>query len=323
MIYSEFYATFLIKICYFACTKPIQCTKMKNDTIQAMRGEVQGSFYADKYVIIDDASQLASLSGRRVGFMAIVLVRGGNVGLCADAREYALGEDDVFVLTPNAVLERVEVSEAAQVMCLCLSMDFASTFTAGEPRRADVALLMRRKPLIHLTPNSADNLSGCMWLLKCKAQEPESLLNDRIVSSLANASVCEFVSAMEPGAEQVGDYTSADAIFRRFLTLLDGQRPRCRRVDEYAHDLSITPKYLSSICKRKSGMTAIQVINKAVLRDIVDALRDDTKSVRQVAQELGFPNQSFFGTFLKKHMGMSPLQFRSQRIGRTRDAATR
>ena len=281
---------------------------MKNNTIQAMRGEVQGSFYADKYAVFDDASQLASLSGRRLDSMVVVLVRSGNVGLCVDESEYALGEDDVFVLSPNAVLERVEASEAAQVMCLCLSMDFVSMFTAGDIRRADVALLMSRKPLIHLSPSSADNLSGCIWLMKCKALEPESLINDRIVSNLANASVCEFVSALEPDAEQVGGYTSADAIFRRFLTLLDGQRPRCRRVDEYAHDLSIT---------------AIQVINKAVLRDIVDALRDDTKSVRQVAQELGFPNQSFFGTFLKKHIGLSPLQYRSQRIGRIGNAVAR
>ncbi len=281
-----------------------------------MRGEVQGSFYADKYAVIDDASQLASLSGRRLDSLVVILVCSGNVGLCVGESEYALGEDDVLVLGPSAVLERVEASESARVMCLCLSMDFVSMFAAADFRRADVALLISRKPLIHLSPGSADNLSGCIWLMKCKAREPESLLNDRIISNLASASVCEFVSALEADAEQVGGYTSADAIFRRFLNLLDGQRPKCRRVDEYAHDLSITPKYLSSICKRKSGMTAIQVINKAVLRDIVDALKDDTKSVRQVAQELGFPNQSFFGTFLKKHIGLSPLQYRSQRIGR-------
>ena len=289
---------------------------MKSNTIQAMRGEVQGSFYADKYAVIDDASQLASLSGRRLDSLVVILVCSGNVGLCVGESEYALGEDDVLVLGPSAVLERVEASESARVMCLCLSMDFVSMFAAADFRRADVALLISRKPLIHLSPGSADNLSGCIWLMKCKAREPESLLNDRIISNLASASVCEFVSALEADAEQVGGYTSADAIFRRFLNLLDGQRPKCRRVDEYAHDLSITPKYLSSICKRKSGMTAIQVINKAVLRDIVDALKDDTKSVRQVAQELGFPNQSFFGTFLKKHIGLSPLQYRSQRIGR-------
>lgn len=281
-----------------------------------MRSEVQGSFYADKYAVIDDASQLASLSGRRLDSLVVILVCSGNVGLCVGESEYALGEDDVLVLGPSAVLERVEASESARVMCLCLSMDFVSMFAAADFRRADVALLISRKPLIHLSPGSADNLSGCIWLMKCKAREPESLLNDRIISNLASASVCEFVSALEADAEQVGGYTSADAIFRRFLNLLDGQRPKCRRVDEYAHDLSITPKYLSSICKRKSGMTAIQVINKAVLRDIVDALKDDTKSVRQVAQELGFPNQSFFGTFLKKHIGLSPLQYRSQRIGR-------
>lgn len=296
---------------------------MKNNTILAMRDEIQGSFYADKYAVIDDASQLASLSGRRLDSLAVILVCSGNVGLCVDESEYALGEDDVFVLGPNAVLERVEASEAARVMCLCLSMDFVSMFTAGDLRRADVALHVSRNPLIHLSPSSADNLSGCIWLMKCKAREPESLLNDRIISNLANASVCEFVSALNPDAELVGGYTSADAIFRRFLTLLDSRRPRCRRVDEYARDLSITPKYLSSICKRKSGMTAIQVINKAVLRDIVDALRDDTKSVRQVAQELGFPNQSFLGTFLKKHIGLSPLQYRSQRIGRIGSTAAR
>ena len=41
-------------------------------------------------------------------------------------------------------------------------------------------------------------------------------------------------------------------------------------------------------------------------------LKNTTKSVREIAQELRFANQSFLGKYFKEHVGISPTEFRKQ-----------
>jgi AraC-like DNA-binding protein len=39
-------------------------------------------------------------------------------------------------------------------------------------------------------------------------------------------------------------------------------------------------------------------------------LKNTTKSIKEIADAVNFPNQSFLGKFFKEHMGMSPSEFR-------------
>ncbi|MFS6556854.1 helix-turn-helix domain-containing protein, partial [Parabacteroides distasonis] len=40
-------------------------------------------------------------------------------------------------------------------------------------------------------------------------------------------------------------------------------------------------------------------------------LKNTTKSIKEIATELNFPNQSFLGKYFKEHVGMSPSQYRN------------
>ena len=40
-------------------------------------------------------------------------------------------------------------------------------------------------------------------------------------------------------------------------------------------------------------------------------LKNTTKSIKEIAQELNFSNQSFLGKYFKEHMGVSPSDYRN------------
>ena len=84
-----------------------------------------------------------------------------------------------------------------------------------------------------------------------------------------------------------------------------------RPVEDYANDLCISPKYLTVICKKNSGKTANEWITEHVLEDIRYYLKHTDLSIKQICDELGFPNPSFFGKYVKDHFGMTPLEFRT------------
>ena len=83
-----------------------------------------------------------------------------------------------------------------------------------------------------------------------------------------------------------------------------------RRVGWYALQLGITPKYLSEAVKSVSKRTPNQWIDNYVLMEIRVMLKNSTKSVKEISNEMNFPNQSFMGRFFKEHMGMTPREYR-------------
>ena len=78
----------------------------------------------------------------------------------------------------------------------------------------------------------------------------------------------------------------------------------------YAEKLFITPQYLSLILKELTGKSANKWIDDALIVEAKILLKAPQATVQQVADMLHFSDQSTFGKFFKKHMGISPMEYR-------------
>lgn len=74
--------------------------------------------------------------------------------------------------------------------------------------------------------------------------------------------------------------------------------------------MCITPKYLSETVKTVSRRTPNEWIDNYVTMELRAQLRNTTKSIKEIAREMNFPNQSFLGKYFKEHVGMSPMSYR-------------
>lgn len=101
-------------------------------------------------------------------------------------------------------------------------------------------------------------------------------------------------------------------LFPEFLRILSNTYPCKRKIYYYANLLNTTPKYLTYICKRQCGKTASDIINQHMIKDIITLLHDTRKSIKEISNELDFPNLSFFGTYVKHHLKMSPTAYRNK-----------
>lgn len=100
-------------------------------------------------------------------------------------------------------------------------------------------------------------------------------------------------------------------ILSRFKTLLAEHFIEERQVSFYADKMHLTPKYFSTIIKKVSGKTAGAWINEMLLLESKVLLQNKDKSIAQIAYDLNFSDPSHFGKFFKKHIGISPLEYRS------------
>lgn len=97
----------------------------------------------------------------------------------------------------------------------------------------------------------------------------------------------------------------------RFIRLVQEHFRTERFLDFYAEKLDITPKHLSRTIKIQTGISPVEWINRFVILEAKVMLRSSNMNIQQIAEELHFPSQSFFGKYFKKATGVSPKDYRN------------
>ena len=111
-----------------------------------------------------------------------------------------------------------------------------------------------------------------------------------------------------------GDNASSRKLetYMQLMQLIDIHYIHERGVRFYADRLCLSPKYLTSLVKSVSGSSVQQLVFKAITKKAISLITTTDKSIKEIADLLNFPNASAFGTFFKKQVGMSPVNYRQQ-----------
>ena len=141
--------------------------------------------------------------------------------------------------------------------------------------------------------------------------------------ALQNSKNAELVAVFDQVTERAKSFAEKEkeedshspykvSIFHRFVSLVGEHYKQQRTVGFYAERLSLTPHYLSALIKQTSGETVMQWINKMVVFKAKELLKEGNLLVYEIADELNFPNPSFFSRFFKKQTGITPFQYQKQ-----------
>ena len=183
---------------------------------------------------------------------------------------------------------------------------------------ADMSLLKLR-PVVHLNDDDVKLCDTYFRLLCSRIKSSKSPLTSYIVRSLLGTMLLELLSIMRRNSEQLSEQLRQEGlnpslhkrrIIDDFMRLVEGSDGRIRRVDEFAAQLNVTPKYLSTILKEVMNRRPSTYIQLYTLKAIEHRLRFTDMTMQEISHDLNFPNPSFFGKYCKEHLGMTPLEYR-------------
>ncbi len=134
------------------------------------------------------------------------------------------------------------------------------------------------------------------------------LLQNRLRVLLYEAAAADaaFAAAVGPGPPR------AQLITRQFKQLVQTHCTGERQLSFYASQLCITPKHLTETIRAATGRGAATFIAEAVTLEARLRLQNPALTVAQVADELGFADQSAFGRYFQRTVGQSPTAYRHQ-----------
>jgi len=101
------------------------------------------------------------------------------------------------------------------------------------------------------------------------------------------------------------------AHFRKFLQSIKQSEYR-KSIPAFADELHMTPVHLNRICKAVAGKSAIQLVHQNLISEAQKYLLHTSYSVSEIAYLLKFEYPNYFAKLFRKHVGISPNEYRQQ-----------
>jgi AraC family transcriptional activator of pobA len=102
------------------------------------------------------------------------------------------------------------------------------------------------------------------------------------------------------------------ARIERLRKLLDEGCHARRPVASYAEAMGVTSGQLTRLCREAFGVSAIGAIDARAVHEAKRLLGYSTLSVKQIANELGFQDEAYFGRFFRKQTGLRATEYRTR-----------
>lgn len=288
---------------------------IKSSELQNTKSWGNAKYIEDDIIIVDDISTaLIPKDPRRMNFLILALCTEGEATYTLDTQEMRIQKNDVLLILDRHVVSNFTASKDLKALCIIISVKFFFESIRNVGDVSSLLLLSRNFPVIKLAQEETETFQSYFYLLKTKAADKQNKFRRKLVSTLILAMFYDLSNVVQRMLNTDSmRQTRAEIIFTKFIKLLEGNFKQERRVGWYAEQLCITPKYLSETIKNVSRRTPNEWIDNYVTIEMRIQLRNSTKSIKEIAEEMNFANQSFLGKYFKEHVGISPSEYRKNK----------
>ena len=277
-----------------------------------MENAILQHFSRNGYCVIDHSPRTASeLPPLPAPCTAIVLAPQGWVDLELNMERVRIEPGVCTCFSELSQWRVVACSDDLEMRLLLINREFAFTCCEGIETATLQALL--DNPIVRVADRHLWSvLQALIQALQALALNTTLPVNAQVSGGLLRGVMvllCELAVRQRPTGVRRTPYTMADAYFRQFVRLLGDHIALEHEVAFYAEQIHITPRYLNEICRRKTGRKAKEIISQLLLRNLKRELLLSGKSMKSLAADFGFADQSSLGKFFRKMTGLSPLHY--------------
>lgn len=301
--------------------QPEKLKQVVADTKMIFRNGGQVRFYdldslqsMDKkdVLFLDNLRNVENLSTVRLAYNTIVFCRGGRILVEVGGNQQIKVKPGQLLLIPTGKLvQPMLVSTDVEAAALLVSDKLLRSVLGNEINIWNKAMYMKEIYVVEET-GWLESMQDYTHAIFTGPKQP--ILYQEIMRSFMRTMllmICDVLMRHEEMAMSDDNSTIHDKeLFNQFLQLLSSQQQKRQKVSYYADRLNITPKHLSTVCKRVSSKNPMRWITESVMEDCYALLKDTNLSVKEISNQLGFPNSSFFGQYFREQAGMTPIEYR-------------
>ena len=288
--------------------------RITDATLEEAKQWGNAEYMADGLILTERISEAPiSQSSTRLNFILMAMCKKGKAQYSIDTRQQVVKPGDLLFISERHVVDNYVASPDFECLCIMLSTEFYHGFVQNVKNVSSLLLFSMNNPVVSLTAKEIQVYSNYFQTIREKMADTSHHYRTPLVKALLLAMFYDMSNVIYRVERQSNrKQTRGEAIFANFIRLLEQHFRTQHRVSWYAEQLCITPKYLSEIVKKISLRTPNDWIDSYVILEARVLLKNTTKSIKEITDELNFPNQSFLGKYFKEHVGVSPSEYRKR-----------
>ena len=237
----------------------------------------------------------------------IAFIQRGTARVSINLIEYTYQKGMIALVAPNSIIQMNEMSADFDAQMMAIHADF---FPIQSKEDFLTHLLNhKRLLLIYLSDEEHQQIEE-FYLLMWKIMQ-EKIFRREVIQHLLVSLLYNIEYFIKANHQQVYDehLTRQQDIFQRFISLVNIYSKTERTVGFYADKLCLTPRYLNTVIRQNSQQTVMDWIDQSVIQEAKVMLKCSNLLIYQIADELNFPNPSFFCKYFKRKTGMTPQAY--------------
>lgn len=246
----------------------------------------------------------------KIRFNMMMFCLSGGMDIQMNLQKHRLRPGSMLTVFEGTICESVSLDPESKLFFIGFSRLFVKSYAVPYKFGAGLSQLFK-SPIVELSPRDFDDMKSLYMIAKTRFSSPNFTFKEKLAHTVMETMGCILLDMMTNAAPEGAPRGRRQMLVREFMTLVEKEATVHRDIAYYANRLSITPKYLSQIVSDVTGATPHALICRQVMLEAKVLLADPRLNIQQVSDRLHFANPSFFGTFFRKHTGITPGAYRS------------
>jgi AraC-type DNA-binding domain-containing proteins len=280
----------------------------------------QSGNLAFKFMAFTDGSSFDHF--QRHNYYSLIWIRQGSGKVRMDFREYDFTLNNLFSFSPYQPF--VFLAENLQGVALHFHPDFFCIHKHQDEIACNGVLFnnIYEPPFISVNESLGLALDNILAQIKNEVQHPALAQHELLVSYLKIFLInCSRLKAEQaPKAGMDAAVAKEPFILQNLKTAIEKNFKKKHSAGEYANELNISAKALARVTKSYFNKTITELISERIIIEAKRELYLTSKTVKEIAYELGYDDEYYFSRFFKVNTEISPQMYRDT-VGFGRGAA--
>lgn len=238
----------------------------------------------------------------RDGGYTFIIQEKGSTHIQIDFQTYCISAPAIVYIHPNQVHRVISFEHARISTWIITEENIREEYLSVLEDLMPVGVL----PVKHETlAILKETVALCMKL----SEKREEVFYHSILKESCNTLITLIISQYLALAKPAEHHTRSDHITREFKIALGKFYKTVKNPRDYAGLLNISTSYLNECVKATTGKPVSAHIQQRIILEAKRLLYHSGKSVKEIADELGYDDFSYFTRLFTKMVGMSPIAF--------------
>lgn len=237
-----------------------------------------------------------------------IVITAGRFSSLVDFRSYILEAPAMALFLPGQVVESLETDDDFTGFGMVMSAEFTDSMNL--PVSLQERLFLKNTQFHAISEEAVEAYIACYRQVASVMKQEENPYREQIIKHLFSAYYYGLGYYVHSTQRAPVTMTPQQELCDTFTNLVATHFKQERDIGFYADKLCVSNKYLSTLLKQHTGMTALEWIERYVVLYAKSCLSSTTMSIQQISDELDFPSQSVFGKYFKRVEGLSPKAYR-------------